>query len=124
MTNKKGISETGKNSFCLVVEEYRSAFPDPIITREGEELEVIPRETDWPGWVWCVRENGNGGWVPTNYIQLNLNSCRMLRDYDATELTVKVDDKLTILAEESGWAYCKTGDNKIGWVPLKNVRKF
>jgi len=45
----------------------------------------------------------------------------LVRDYDATELTVEVGEELTALAEHSGWFRCRTDTGSLGWVPAENV---
>jgi len=115
--------ENKKNKNCVVIEEYISPFPNPIKTSKGERLEILPRQSEWPGWIWCVKKDGQSGWIPDNYVEKRPDGGVMLRDYDATELTVKIGDKLKIFFEESDWAYCETKAGKIGWVPLKYVRK-
>jgi uncharacterized protein YgiM (DUF1202 family) len=45
----------------------------------------------------------------------------MLRDYDATELTVEPGEEVTILGRESGWGWCVNQQGQKGWVPLDNL---
>jgi hypothetical protein len=45
----------------------------------------------------------------------------MRRDYDATELSVEVGEKLTMGEEESGWAWCTNREGRRGWVPLEHL---
>jgi hypothetical protein len=47
----------------------------------------------------------------------------MLRDYEATELSVSVDEKLVVTGEEeSGWVWCTNQTGQSGWVLWDNVR--
>ena len=85
-------------------------------------LKIEKKESEWSGWVWCINELGNGRWIPENYLKISEDSCRILRDYDSTELTVKVGDKLEIEKIESEWIWATNKKRKQGWVPLKNVK--
>jgi uncharacterized protein YgiM (DUF1202 family) len=107
MTSKKG----------KVINTYRSAYPDPLIIKTGEVLSVEERESEWAGWTWCVNKNGKAGWVPERYLEFSGDSCKALHDYDATELSVAVGEVLTVLNEESGWAWCENKNGRTGWVP-------
>ncbi len=107
---------------ALVITNYSSAYPNPLLLKQGEEIIIEGKETSWPGWVWCTGSDGKCGWVPETYFKKNENKGRMLCNYDATELTVKIGEKLTVLREECGWLWCRNGQDKLGWVPKENVQ--
>jgi hypothetical protein len=89
----------------------------------GEVLEGERRETEWEGWLWCKTSVGIFGWVPEAYLKA-IPEERMYvatRDYNAKELTVDIDQEVTILDEESSWAWVKTSSDDKGWVPLENL---
>jgi hypothetical protein len=111
-------------SHCRVVAPYQSAFPNPLLIRKGEILAVERRETEWSGWLWCTDSEGLGGWVPETYVECNGSTCRALRDYDATELTVYAGDELEILEEAGGWLWCVTDRGEKGWVLGENVERL
>ena len=75
----------------------------------------------WRGWLWCVPADGPSGWVPSAFVRRDGASGVALRDYDASELTVKPGDVLEALEEESGWLRCLAADGAVGWVPLECV---
>ncbi|MHA2010302.1 MAG: SH3 domain-containing protein [Promethearchaeota archaeon] len=106
---------------CKVIAEYNSSFPEPLIIQKGEELKVVDRHSEWPGWIWCINRNNQEGWVPRNYIKLRNDVCIALQDYDATELSVSIDDELIIEYQESGWIWVTNKEGNKGWVPLQNV---
>lgn len=92
--------------------------------RVGEVLRLERRLTEWQGWLWCTNAEGVTGWVPETYVeQLDVTLCRTLRDYDATELTVKPGDELDVHFAESGWLWCTTADSRKGWVPESSTGK-
>jgi uncharacterized protein YgiM (DUF1202 family) len=104
-----------------VVQGHRSNYPEPLKLKVGEVLTLEDREAEYSGWLWCIDSSGKSGWVPENYVEVLGPSIKMKRDYDATELSIKEGAEVTVYCEESGWVWCKTGDGKHGWLPLKNV---
>ncbi|MFW9773963.1 MAG: SH3 domain-containing protein [Candidatus Thorarchaeota archaeon] len=107
---------------CKVISNYKSPFPNPLIIKKGDKLQIIEKESEWSGWIWCISEKGAEGWVPINYLDIQGNSAQSLRDYDATELTVAVGEELLIEDQESGWIWASNKAGKKGWVPLDNVK--
>jgi ribosomal protein S18 acetylase RimI-like enzyme len=84
-------------------------------------LTAHEKESEWPGWVWCVNQADQGGWVPRRYLEVVGGQGRMLWDYEATELTVETGDALTVFKEESGWLWCANAQGERGWVPRAHV---
>ncbi|MFX1411246.1 MAG: SH3 domain-containing protein [Promethearchaeota archaeon] len=111
-----------KRKYCRVIEEYKAAYPDPKSFAKGEILKFEKKESEWNGWVWCKNESGDGRWIPENYLKIYKESCRVLRNYEATELTVKVGEKLEIKKIESDWIWAINEEGKRGWVPLKCIQ--
>jgi len=109
------------NQTVRVIKEHTTDFADPLILKTGDLLMAERKKTDWPGWIWCTDKNGKGGWIPECYLKIEGNTGRMLRDYDATELTARPGDKLNVLDEESGWLWCLTEQGRKGWIPKENV---
>jgi hypothetical protein len=106
---------------ATVLQPYTAAYPNALQTEAGEILSVEPKDSEWSGWIWCVNSHGKGGWVPERLVQRNGNTVRMLQDYDAVELTVSVNETLTIESSESGWLWCITDSGQKGWLPAQNV---
>jgi hypothetical protein len=40
-----------------VVADYKVAYPDPLVVRAGDVLNVGKEDPDYPGWVWCEDRN-------------------------------------------------------------------
>ena len=116
------MSESNKNT-AVVIKSHRSDFPNPLVLKKGEKLMVSSKKTSFAGWIWCTAPDGNSGWVPENFTERVEDGFRMSVDYDATELSVTIGEKLTILSEESDWIWCINSKNQKGWIPLENVRK-
>jgi hypothetical protein len=106
---------------CRVIEDYESAYPDPLNLKTGETVSLGERDDEYPGWIMATDSNGKAGWVPETYLEIDGDVGTLVRDYDATELTVNKGDVLRIIDEESEWVQCVTGDGKIGWIPLEKV---
>lgn len=102
-----------------VIAAYRSAFPDPLRLRAGDELVVGRKQSDWPGWVWCTTREGKSGWAPERHLDDTGDRRKQLTDYDATELTVQVGEILKLGEAESGWIWCTNREGKSGWVPVE-----
>jgi hypothetical protein len=60
-------------------------------------------------------------WIPAAYLERQGDTARLIRQYDSTELDADPGDQVTVLAEESGWAWCKKPDGRLGWLPLKTL---
>jgi uncharacterized protein YgiM (DUF1202 family) len=105
-----------------VVESYQAPYPDPIQAKAGDEVAVdINKKTDIAGWVWCTNRAGKSGWVPTVGIEINGDRGRMLRDYNAVELTIHVGEILTVHKTESGFHWVTNQNHQQGWIPIANV---
>lgn len=104
-----------------VVKTYKSAYPVPWSLRRGERVSIRRKDTAWRGWVWCVKQNGEGRWVPESRIRRSSKGGVALRDYKATELSVAAGEKLAVIEEESGWLWCADRKGRRGWVPAENV---
>ena len=115
----------------IVIENYRTEFPNPISLKQGEKVligedpypEMNP--DTWVNWVYCIKEDGsNAGFVPEQIIRKEDKNGIILEDYSAKELDI---DKGTIvegIRELNGWLWLKnTVTNEIGWVPMDNLKK-
>lgn len=105
-----------------VTADYTRSREDPIMCSAGDSLSVGERY-DWHGavWVWCTNRAGKSGWMPEGYVTIEGEHGIAKVDYNAIELTVKVGDVVTVLDQSHQWAWCKTADGELGWVPLENI---
>ena len=106
---------------CHVTTARVSAYPDPLVLTDGEQVSLGAYDTMWPNFVWCTTRQGKSGWVPEAYLAQQGTTGILLREYDATELSVDVGEELTIFDEEGGWFWCANHDGQRGWVPAENV---
>ena len=100
-----------------VTQPYQSAYPDPIILKQGETLTTSDRQTDWPGWIWCTTASGESRWVPDAFVNVSPGQATMRRDYNPIELNVQPGDRLTAIETINGWAWCADAARQQGWVP-------
>lgn len=102
---------------ATVNKKYEPAYPDPLILARGEEVNVEPRECEWPGWLWATDREGKSGWIPEAYADVTDATAELLRDYDATELAVEPGETVEVLERESSWSRCRKPDGTEGWLP-------
>ena len=55
--------------------------------------------------------------MPDDYLQKQGEKLIVLRDYDATELTVRPGEDLLAGEQVSGWTWCTNQAGGSGWVP-------
>jgi len=116
--------EKSQNQY-RVIADYQSPYPDPIIFRKGEKVQIgkeFTEDPDWKDWVWCEGENGNKAWVPKQYLKMEAGLGVFLNGYDARELSVATGEVLTIYEKVNGFGLAEKPDGKRGWVPLRNLQ--
>jgi hypothetical protein len=101
---------------CKVVKGCQSAYTEPFKVRRGEVLTAGETESEWPGRVWCTNRRGKSRWVPETYLRRQGQDWIALRDYDATELTVRAGEDLVAGEEVSGWVWSTNQEGQSGWV--------
>ena len=111
-----------EKKICLVIEDYESAYTEPLIITKGEILTIGRKESEWSGWIWCTNKLGKSRWVPESYLEIHGNTGKAKQDYNATELTITVGEELIIEKEEAEWFWVINQQRKSGWVPIKNVK--
>lgn len=102
-----------------VIESYQRQYPDPIMVAAGDVVLVERRDSEWPGWLWCVHADGKSGWVPETYLVVEGNAARVTRVYSAWELTVAAGEVVRVQYEEAGWAWSTNATGESGWLPVK-----
>lgn len=110
------------NKTHRIIKSYSSAYPNPLKLCKGEAVTIAEKDCEWDGWLWCTDTNGLQGWVPESYIDRDGESGTLLRDYDATELSVDIGEIIEVLNEESGWLQCRRSDGSVGWIPSSVAR--
>jgi hypothetical protein len=109
----------------LVIADYQSPYPDPIIFHEGESVAIRKEFTDdpdWKDWVWCQGDNDNEAWVPKQYLEIRGKQGIFITDYNAQELSVLVGETLIIFETINGFGMAERANGERGWVPLQNIQ--
>lgn len=105
---------------------HEAPWPDPLRAGAGETLTADPgQRTRVAGWIWCVDGRGRGGWTPLAWLQAcGENRHRLLRDYDAAELSLPAGAEARLERIESGFAFVRlerpdAAGRLAGWLPLE-----
>lgn len=109
------------NQVVRTIESYQTIYNNPIKLKTGERVTVEKKETEpeWLGWIFCTCPRGVKGWVSENYLRIEGSTAIVLREYDATELSVCTGDSVKVHYEEFGWAWVENSKGQQGWIPLK-----
>ncbi len=105
-----------------VIQSYQAVYLEALQMTKGDVLQVVRRDNEYPGWVWCTDARGKGGWIPETYLDLASKDAVALQDYTAAELTVQAGDQVDIAYEESGWMWVTDGAGCSGWVPATHIQ--
>ncbi|NHJ46254.1 MAG: hypothetical protein FK733_00565 [Asgard group archaeon] len=110
--------------YAVVIKNHQSTDPDLLSAKAGDILQGEEKSTFLPNWFWCHDKKGVYSWVPKTFLEAIHDQpgyFKLIKDYIAHELTVKVGDELNILSEDCDWAFAKTQNGEEGWVPLENL---
>lgn len=105
----------------VVIADWQVVYPDPLTLAAGETVTLGQRDTEWPGWIWCVNGAGQGGWVPEQVIDIHDAHGTLRQAYTALELAVKAGEWVNVQQRINGWAWCVNAEGASGWVPERNL---
>lgn len=105
-----------------VVIDHQASYPYSLELRVGEKVTISRRKEK--GWVWCTDKEGVGAWIPEKYLKRKEDVGTMKVDYNSTELTASIGERLRPIKEESGWVWCTNQNGQNGWIPLYKVKKL
>ena len=104
-----------------VIADHEPTYAAPIAVCTGEAVTLGDRDSEYPGWIWCVSASGSSGWVPEAYLDLAGRAGVARRDYDAVELRVHAGEQVTCTDEECGWVWARNAAGQEGWVPKSKL---
>ena len=108
---------------AVVKSPHKSEYPNPISFNKGECLLLGRLDTEFEGWIRTITNDGNEGWAPVDYIEIN--ECKTTGiakcEYNALELNTTINESLTVLAELCEWILVVNSQGNKGWVPLRSV---
>ncbi|HPG41557.1 MAG TPA: SH3 domain-containing protein [bacterium] len=119
--------EKSESKIYLVIKDYQSPYPSPILFRQGEQVTIgkeFTDDPDWQDWLWCTGKHNNSAWTPKQYITTTGDISRMNRDYNAMELSLQPGEILTVTEILNGFALAEKENGLKGWAPLKNITPY
>ncbi|MDN3954977.1 SH3 domain-containing protein [Sporolactobacillus laevolacticus] len=108
----------------IVIKDYQSCYPDPIVLKKDEEVVYGKEDTQYPNWIFCKSVTSEKeGWVPKQILTLPdlYSHAKVLQDYSAHELTVKKGELLRGFKNLNDWTYCETSAGEKGWIPTDHI---
>jgi hypothetical protein len=117
MAEASDMKEPGYWRNGVVIAPWSASYPYTFQVSAGESVNIIEREGEWAGWLWCVNHAGTGAWVPESYLDIRSDHAVLLHDYESTELDANVGDILHLGKHVSGWVWCKDSEGREGWLP-------
>ncbi|MDO9086448.1 MAG: SH3 domain-containing protein [Anaerolineaceae bacterium] len=110
----------------IVHTAHTSNYPNPIRFQVGDPVQVGKRDEEFPGWIWVITSDGNQGWAPIQYLQIDGfdKTANALHAYSAWELNTTIGESLTLLYELNGWGWVENENKESGWVPLHTIERI
>ena len=102
---------------------HRSAYPDPIDFEAGDPLTLGERDEEYPGWIRVTTRDGNRGWAPEQYIEIESPGRGVATTrYTARELNTVAGETLLCHRELNDWLWVENRRGETGWVPRQTTR--
>lgn len=111
----------------IVVEAHHSNYPNPIHFKTGAVLGLGRVDTEFPDWIRTTTKDGNEGWAPVQYVQINERDPSRgtaLLNYTAFELNTEVGEVLTVIRVLNEWYWVENATGVEGWVPSNTTNRF
>ena len=116
-----------KAKLYRVIKSYQSPYPESISFLQGERVTVgeeFSYDPDWKGWLWCESKNGNSAWTPKQFLEITESIGILKWDYDARELSVRMDEIVTVFKIVNGFGMAENIDGNRGWVPINHLEEI
>ncbi len=112
----------------ITTQKWRTNYPNPIILKQNEVVEIIEKENNnpnWKKWMFC-RKDGKLGWVPEQIIEKIGKTKGVIKEhYSAKELNINKGEKVSGIKELNGWIWAKRElNNDEGWLPLEILKEI
>lgn len=110
----------------IVHTAHTTNYPNPIGFQAGERVELGVRDDEYPGWIRVTTRDGNQGWAPIPYLQMDAveKTAIALQDYSARELNTRIGEHLILHYELNDWGWVENEDKETGWVPLHTIERI
>jgi len=105
----------------ILSEGHKASYNDPIAVARGAALVITGREDIWDGhrWLWARAPDGREGWVPDSLPAETSAGTLAAYDYNAIELSCVAGERVEVLRQSHGWAWCRKDDGSEGWLPRR-----
>jgi len=107
---------------CIVNKEHTPPSYAPVVFAKGDRVIIDKRDTEWPEFLWCVNDDGEGAWIPESYIDRDDDVGILNTVYSSIELQAVKDERMSIIKSVAGWHWCRNSKGKLGWIPEENVQ--
>lgn len=106
-----------------VTAEHRAPQRPAIQVRTGERVRLGDHDSQWPQFVWTIRADGLGGWIPRALFAVDADGVNPTAqtDYDTRELDADAGELLTVDRELANWWWAENRHGAQGWVPARNI---
>jgi predicted acetyltransferase len=106
---------------AVAISAHQASYPNALLVKAGEELELGKRDPASPGWIWCTNKEGESGWMPLRWLDQMETAGTALRDYSSVELTLQTDEEVSLHLEEGSWFWATNRVGQSGWVPVRSI---
>ncbi len=107
---------------CIVTNAHMPPSTAPVVFAKGDRVIIDKRDTEWPEFLWCINEEGEGAWIPESYLDRDDDVGILNTVYSSIELKADKGERLSIIKSASGWHWCRNSLGKLGWIPEKSVK--
>lgn len=98
---------------------HTASYADPLTVQSGEPVTITDRFSEWQGWLWCLNRSGKGGWLPEELIDQQGTEGTVLQVFSTKELSVQVDELVTLQQFRNDWYWVTNRDQQSGWIPAE-----
>ncbi len=108
----------------LVKTPHNSNYPNPVSLQVGDRVRVGKTDTNFPGWIWVTTADGNQGWAPVQFLEINevTQTAICTHDYCADELNTEIGEPLVLHCRLNGWGWVENEHKESGWVPMESIQ--
>lgn len=113
---------------AVVTKDHRPDCSEFIEAVAGDEVDVgreYDKNPDWKDWVWGQHlRTGVSSWMPRQLLAFRSDKKAVFTSaYSSKELRASEKEKVKVIKELNGWAWCVNQENEEGWIPLENLRR-
>lgn len=105
-----------------VTTEHRVPQRPTIQVRAGERVRLDEHDGQWPQFVWAIRADGLGGWIPHALFAVDADGVNATAkaDDDTQELDADAGELLAVHHALADWG-AENRHGAQGWVPARNI---